>query len=202
MKNKKVMVALVILMFICGFAFTIAFFTDTVEVPNVFKTQVFKTTVTEEFVSPDNWLPGDTTDKKIRVNNVGDVSVAARIKITEKWISADGTELSGIQNGNRAAIINFVNTNKWIKDGDYYYYKNKINAGQTTDDFIESVTFNNKIEADSECVKNVREGIIESVCEASPSGYSGATYTLTFKVDTVQYESYKEIWNTNFEIDS
>ena len=201
MQNKKVFVALIILIFICGFAFTIAFFTDIVEIPNVFKTKTFKTTTTEEFVSPDNWLPGTTTEKIVKVNNVGDVEAAVRISITETWIASDGTELSGIQNDNKAAIINFVNTSDWIKQENYYYYKNKLAKGETTKNFIESVTFNSEISADSECVQTVGEGIIQSVCESSESGYAGATYTLTIKVETVQYDSYKEIWNTNFEIE-
>ena len=200
MQNKKVMVALVLLMFIFGFTFTIAFFTDSFDIPNVFKTQVFKTTVEEEFISPDNWLPGDVTLKKIRVNNVGDLSVAARISIKEEWVAHDGEKLSGIQNGNKAAIINFVNTDKWIKDGDYYYYNKKLKKGESSLDFIESVTFNDKIEAESECNRHESNGVIQIVCSSSTLGYANATYTLTFKIDTVQYDLYKEIWNTNINI--
>ena len=200
MKNKKVMIALILLMFICGFSFTIAFFTDTIELENVFKTKKFKTTVTEEFVSPDNWLPGDTTTKKVYVNNIGDVDVAARISYTEKWVAQDGTILSGVQNGNKAVIINFVNTGDWIKVGEYYYYNKKISNGESTSDFIDSVTFNSEISDESECTRNESEGRVEVICESSNSSYAGATYTLTFKVETVQFDSYKDIWNTDFEI--
>ena len=200
MKNKKALLALILLLIISIVGLTIAFFTNTIEIPNVFKTEVFKTEVTEEFVSPDNWTPGTTTSKRVHVKNIGSVEVAVRISLTEKWISKDGTELSGIQNGNKAAIINFVNTDYWIKDGNYYYYKQKLETNENTKDFLESVTFNKNINDDNNCTENITANKKENICESSKSGYSGATYTLTFIIETVQYDSYKDIWNTTFEI--
>ena len=201
MKNKKVLIGLIILMVVSVVGLTIAFFTDTVEIPNVFKTNVFKTKVTEEFVSPDNWLPGTTTSKTVKVDNLGNVPVAVRISYTESWVAKDGTTLSGVQNGNRAAIINFVNTSDWIQSGNYYYYKTKLTKNQSSKNFIESVTFNTAIDDDASCTESSSGNVTESICESSESGYGGATYTLTFTVETCQFDSYKDIWNTTFEIE-
>lgn len=204
MNNKKVLIGLVILMIISVVGLTIAFFTDTVEIPNVFKTNVFKTKVTEEFVSPDDWVPGTSTSKTIKVDNLGDVPVAVRISYTESWVAKDGTVLSGVQDGNRAAIINFVNTSDWVKvtesGKDYYYYKTKITKNQSTSNLIDSVTFNSAIDDEANCTSTSSNGVTESVCESSESGYGGATYTLTFTAETCQYDSYKDVWNTTYNI--
>ena len=118
MNNKKVLVGLIILMVVSVVGLTIAFFTDTVEIPNVFKTNVFKTKVTEEFVSPDDWVPGTRTSKTIKVDNLGDVPVAVRISYTESWVAKDGTSLSDIQtyytSNNFSHTYFFLNNHEWL----------------------------------------------------------------------------------------
>ena len=201
MKGKRVIVLLLVIMIMSIIGFTFAYFNDSVDILNVFKTKVFKTEVIEEFESPENWLPGTTTFKSIYVENVGDVSVAVRISFVEKWTSRDGVILSGVQNGNRASIINFTNLDDWIKYGDYYYYNKKLSSGDLTSTFIDSVTFNSLIVNDYNCYKEKKYDILKTSCTSTGGGYDGATYLLTFKVETVQFDSYKEIWNTDFEIE-
>lgn len=196
MKNKKAFLALVLVSVVIFVGATVAYFTDTIEVPNVFKTKEYGTEVTEEFVSPTDWTPGTTTDKTIVATNTGDTDVAVRISYTESWVSADGTTLGLKQGNNQAAIINFDNTSDWIKEGNYYYYKNKLSKDQSTNSFIKSVTFNENIIADTECTTT---GLTQK-CTTTKKGYDGATYTLTLKVETVQYDAYQSIWNTNVEI--
>ena len=197
MQNKKVLIALAIIAVVGTIGGTFAYFTDRVEVANEFKTKPYGTQVTEEFTSPDNWLPGDETPKTVVVKNTGEVDVAVRVSYTERWVSADNTPLSGtqtIQGQNvKAAIINFDNTNDWTKVGDYYYYNKKLVSGSRTSSFIKSVTFNSQITDDTACttVNNV------TTCTSTGKGYDGASYTLTINVETVQFNAYKTIWNTN-----
>ena len=109
--------------------------------------------------------------------------------------------MSGVQNGNRASIINFTNLDDWIKYGDYYYYNKKLSSGDLTSTFSDSVTFNSLIVNDYNCYKEKNYDILKISCTSTGGGYDGATYLLTFKVETVQFDSYKEIWNTDFEIE-
>ena len=194
--NRKAFYALLLLSLIILIGGTFAYFTDIVRVPNIFKTKPYSTEVKEEFVSPDNWLPGTTTDKKVFVKNTGEVDVAVRVSYTESWVSQNGTELSLKQGDNQAAIINFDNMSDWEKEGDYYYYKKKLSSGDSTNSFIKSVKFNEKIESDYKCVG---EGLTKQ-CMSTGLGYDSATYTLTVNVETIQFDAYKDGWNTNVEI--
>ena len=39
-------------------------------------------------------------------------------------------------------------------------------------------------------------------CTSTGDGYDGATYTLTITIETIQFDAYKEAWNTNYKIGS
>ena len=41
-----------------------------------------------------------------------------------------------------------------------------------------------------------------TTCTTTASGYAGGTYTLTFKVETVQFDQYKTAFGTNVTISS
>ena len=95
MKNKKTIIILLLVLTIGIVGLTIAYFANTTSINNEFSTNPYGTTVVEEFISPDNWLPGTTTDKNITVTNTGSVDEAVRISYTEEWKAKDGTILSG-----------------------------------------------------------------------------------------------------------
>ena len=209
--NKKIILILVLIMVVGVVGLTIAYFMSNQSVENIFKTKEFETTVYEEFVSPDNWLPCTETPKTITVTNTGEVDSAVRISLIEKWVNANNNEISGLidSNGNltdsivnseKAAIINFANNNDWEENNGYYYYKNKLEPGETTSTLINSVTFNCKTNASSTCTTSQDGKSI--VCSSTGNGYDGATYALTFKIDTVQYENYDEAWNSVVDINN
>lgn len=217
MNNKKSLIAILLVAIIGIVGLTFAYFRDSVTLPNKFKTKPFITSVTEEFESPDDWTPGTTTNKTVYATNDGDADVAVRASFTESWVSEDGTNLSLFQDQDgtsvRAAIINFADdfATYWVKsteDGkDYYYYKNKLTKGNSSSSFIKSVKFNENIVSDSNCTQTDLNDEdtgnkigIRKTCTSSQKGYDGATYTLTIKVETVQYDAYKEAWNTNVVI--
>ena len=189
MENKKSLVALALVALIGVVGATFAYFTSSAKLTNEFTTGTYSTSVTEEFVSPDNWTPGTTTKKKVNVTNNGSVDVAVRASYTEKWLAKDGTVLSGTRNGEQVA--QFTIGADWEKATDgYYYYKGTLTNGQTSSDFISSVTFNPNFEleegTDIECTTSTADGKTTSSCTSLTSGYAGATYSLDITIETIQ----------------
>ena len=199
-KNKKTIIILSVLLLVV-IGVTIAYFSNSDIFDNIFNTKPYGSTYTEEFVSPDNWLPGDTTEKNVIATNSGSVDQAVRIKISEKWLSYNNQELSLDKDGVTAALINLDNSREWIKDGDYYYYKYKIAPNESTSSFIKSVTFNPDITLDNTCTETQTSTGKKVTCSSSGNDYDNAKYTLTFNIETVQYNQYKKAWNTNVVIE-
>lgn len=197
MKNKKVLIALVVLLLIRGVSGTVAFFTETDTVVNEFDSGQIKAYVTENFTSPSDWRPGSTTNTSVIATNPDNVLVAVRISLNEEWIGANDEVLPNEVNDLRVAILNFNNSN-WIKEGDYYYYYKSLAKNESTDSLISSVTYNPSILGTTSCVESNDGSNIKCI---NTSGYEGATYTLTTRVELVQYRNYKASWNTNVEIE-
>ena len=209
-KNKKSLVALVFVAILGIVGGTIAYFTSTDTFENVFGTKSYSMEVVETFESPDDWTPGTTTNKTVIATNKGDVDAAVRISYTESWTDANGDPLPLTDNAtptpNRAAIINFASdyTTKWTKSTeggkDYYYYKTKLAKNASTSSLIQSVTFNPAvtISTTDNCVTNATTHT--KTCTTTTDGYAGGTYTLTIKVETVQYDQYQTAWGTSVTI--
>lgn len=196
-KNKKKLLVVGILGMLTILGGTLAYFTTTTNVVNKFKTGLYQNKIVEEFVSPTNWTPGTVTEKTVKVTNTGNISMAVRASVTEKWVSASGKELSlKDSNNNVAAIIEFGD--EWTKDSDgFYYYGTKENktvlgAGKESTSFIKSVKFNENIKA------TLKESISSDgktvTYTSSGDGYDNATYTLTVRIDTVQYDAARNLW--------
>ena len=212
MNNKKSVIALLLIAVIGIVGLTIAYFANSTDVENTFTTKEYGTTYTESFVSPDNWLPGDTTQKTLVATNTGQVDQAVRVLVTESWtthnsgslngwIHADGTKsdhesASELETDERVAVLNLANTSDWTKVGNYYYYNYKLAPGEDTTSFLESVTFNSKTELDDTCTTSTSNGVTTTTCNSSGDDYDNATYTLTLTIETVQYNKYATAWNT------
>lgn len=216
MNNKKGIIALLLVVIVGIVGLTISYFSNEATITNEFQSNDYGTIVEEVFESPDNWTPGTTTNKTITVTNAGNVDEAVRISYIEKWELENHNEISGWvdASGNlsahtnneetdaRAALINWANTSDWIvsvENGtEYRYYKNKLSSNETTSSLIESVTFNPLVKNLSDCETSNSGKTI--TCLSTGTGYDGAKYTLTFNVETVQYDKYKQIWSTNVNI--
>ena len=153
MKNKILIVVLLISIFLIGF--TIAYFNNDTNIENKFSTSPYSTTVIEHFIAPTNWKPGDTTSKTVYVSNYSLNNVAVRLSLKEEWISSNNTILTNYQDGQPIAIIKLSNNNDWIKDGDYYYYRKVLKPNTMTSSFMDSVTFNENIEYFVNCDQEV-----------------------------------------------
>ena len=187
-KNKKI---IFIIIFILVISSTIAFLYSSNVFENIFVAASYKVIVTENFESPDNWKPGDTTPKEIFLKNEGTVPIKVRISYTEEWRDANNNLLDLVHNGERVAIINFANQDDYVYRDGYYYYDPALNPGETTSSFIESVTFNPNYEGSIVC--DTVNGNV--VCESTDDSYDGATYKLTITIEGVQEEYYVQAWN-------
>ena len=212
MNNKKAVVALLLIAIIGIVGLTIAYFANSTSVDNTFITKEYGTTYEETFVSPDNWLPGDTTQKTLVATNTGSVDQAVRVLVTESWttnnngtlngwIHSDGTKSthttqSELETDERVAVLNLANTSDWTKVGNYYYYNYKLAPTESTTSFLESVTFNSKTKLDDTCTETVNNGTRTITCNSSGDDYDNATYTLTLTIETVQYNKYASAWGT------
>ena len=83
MKSRKSLIIILLILTIGLVGLTIAYFANSTSVDNVFTTQPYGTTVTEEFTSPSNWLPGEEVDKTIVATNTGNVDEAVKISLSE-----------------------------------------------------------------------------------------------------------------------
>jgi len=207
MKNKRGMLALFALITMTIFlsiGATIAYYQTSDTYTNEFSTGKYIIKTQETFESPDNWVPGDITPKTISVKNEGTVDAAVKVCLSEKWEDKDGNELPlEDSERRRAAKLNF-NYDTFIRwtigcealtSEKYclYYYK-KLKPGETTENLLESVTFNPEfnIENSTTCTTDPVTHI-ES-CTTVPNGYAGGKYTLYLDIETVQYSEYQNVF--------
>lgn len=197
MKNKNNIIFILIIIFVAIIG-TSAYFLYRNDVSNLFKTSPYSVTVSESFQSPDNWLPGDTNSINFYVKNNTDLEVAVRVSCDEVWTDDSNNTFENEIDGVKGAIINLSNNGKWIKDGNYYYYYKKIGKNEQTESFIDSVTYNLEVNSDYHCSNY---SLARDNCRAVPYPYLGATFNFECHFETVQYNEYKNAWNTNLEIE-
>lgn len=199
MKNKNKRKKLLLILGVSIFTViggTLAYFTTSSSIPNIFKSGLYQETIHEKFVSPTNWTPGTTTKKEVTVTNTGDVDMAVRASVEESWVSKNGTTLPNKINNEGVALLNL--NDGWTKDNDgYYYYGSKDNltklaSGDESSSFISGVTFNPNINAN--LVANTSSDGKTITYTSTGDGYDDATYTLTVKLDTIQYDQATNAW--------
>lgn len=201
MKNKKMLVAFILVSIVGLVGATYAYFTTTSTLTNKFNAGVYATLVEEEFISPENWTPGTITPKRVNALNTGTVEIALRASYNESWTAVNGDILANERNSEKIAQLAIGSDWELATDG-YYYYKLTLKEGEKSSDFISSVTFNPNFTLeegfDIECKNEVKETGNSSKCTSLTSGYSGATYKLDVTIETIQADqkwSYKVLKN-------
>lgn len=196
-KNNKKIFVVTCLSFATVLGGTLAYFNTNSSIVNTFKTALYQNEIIETFASPTTWTPGTTTEKTVKVTNTGNTDMAIRATFTEKWVNANGEELSlKDEDNNVAAIIDFNESWHQADDG-YYYYGTKDNLTKlmpddTSTSFINSVTFNENVKAD---LKETISADGQTITyQSDGNGYDNAQYTLTLKLETVQYDQAENIW--------
>ena len=196
-KNKKKLLIVSIISILAVIGGTLAYFTTTTTIKDIFKTAIYQNEITEVFEAPENWTPGTTTDKTVKVTNTGSIDMAVRVSYTEKWITSNNKELSlKDENGEVASIINF--NDDWTKDEDGYYYfgskenKTVLKPGETSTSFMSGVTFNpNIVSSLSETVSQDGKTVTYT---STGNGYDNAQNILVVRLDTIQYDQADNIW--------
>ena len=185
--NKKPIIAIIISGFvIAAIGAVLAFRGDIARFINSLTPDLssIQVAVTEDFTSPDDWAPCQEVPKTVTATNNGSANVKARLSYQEYWQSRNGTMLPLEVNGQKVAVINFINQNDWeLREDGYYYYKEEIAPGVTTSSFMQSVTFN--------CSFNITEDELyvcdeNNNCETPANDYLKAKYHLRVTVEFMQ----------------
>lgn len=84
--DKKALAGLAALAVLTLIGGTWAYYSQTLQAGNEFMTAKYDTTLEEKFQSPEDWQPGLETEKRVWVNNNGNVPVLAKIAVDQKWV--------------------------------------------------------------------------------------------------------------------
>ena len=196
-KSKKPLVAIAAVLALGAVGFTVALNSTLHQFNNDFPLGYFKTETTESFTSPTNWTPCDETPKVFTVKNKGNVPVKVRVGVEEFWQSANGGHLTSFLGGEKLALINYSETDKWELTDGYYYAKNLLQPGEELE-FMHSVTMNCNVDFGFMQICTEKDG--STSCEyGSESPFGGAEYHL--KVTAQYLQDDDEIaWNDVYPI--
>lgn len=115
---------------------TLAWFTNAADpVTNTFATGDVAITLHDEFNKEEakNVIPGDEYNKDVYVTSEGSINTYVRVKLTPAW-DKEGLDTN--------VVKLTLDTTKWIKIGDWYYYKEALTKGGQTTKLLDYVTFN------------------------------------------------------------
>ena len=185
--NKKILPIIAVALVAAGaIGITFALSGDRSAMPNQFAVADYTVAYTEEFTAPQNWQPCEETPKTFTVKNEGNAPMNVRIRYEDHWRNkVDTQDLQPVKDGVTLAIINFQNESDWILKSDgYYYYKEPLEAGESTSSMFKSVTLNYdaNFDKDNICTKTTNG----TVCEKPADEYEGATYHLRIIAETKQ----------------
>lgn len=95
-KKSNKLYGLIGLVVLCLIGSTFAYWTQEIDVHNEFQTARYDTSVKEEFVSPDNWMPGVEINKDVWVQNDGTIPIFTKVEIHQEWVRKENiTDLDG-----------------------------------------------------------------------------------------------------------
>lgn len=133
---------------------TLAYFTDSEIAHNVITSGNVDITLNDSTKNDDGTLidfptegitgvmPGADVSKLVSVTNSGVGDAWVRIILTTSIIGEDGSELpTTLADGTPAITINFAEDTKWQDFDGIWYYTEVLEAGETTENLFETVTF-------------------------------------------------------------
>ena len=211
-KNKILIIVLLICIALIGGG-TLAYFNSRHTNVTSLSTDIYQTSVTDSFTSPENFLPGTVVEHNMKFQNTGNVKVAVRATVEQYWITANGNRISNyvdwpvIPNaykGNDGSLsmgmwdrlgttynVSFNNlTQNYETVSETYYYPFFVDADEETEPLFTSIYFRDEIENDMNCTSE--NGV--STCTSTGDGYDGATYHLNVTFEAVQADAYSEYW--------
>ena len=156
MKNKKSVVASIVLTGALVVVGTLAYFSQTHTVDNKLNTKGFGSDIVEKF-TPKEFNPGATITKEVRVDNTGDYPLVARAKWEESW-TRNNVEIANAAYPDTAGESVVTKTGmhaNWV-DGDdgWAYYSKVIGVNGFTENFLSSITLQDGDDVVGETIKN------------------------------------------------
>ncbi len=154
--KKKVLLLLVLALCMTAFTTgTLAYFTGDETAHNVITTGGVNIAIVEQTKDSDGALvafpkegltgnmPGSTVDKIVEIQNTGASEAWIRVKIEASIKGADGNPLPLTIGQEQKAVMNYSVQPGWIAGNDgYYYYKDAVPGGASTEKLLNTVTFN------------------------------------------------------------
>lgn len=147
MKKRRILACAVLLASLSMGAYgTYAYFTSDVIVTNVITSGNVKIELRETelsdgkeipFTNKTGILPGKQISKIVKVENTGDHPAYIRIKVGKEIHLADGVD----GEPDLSLITCDFNEMDWEEKDGYYYYKEPLKPGKTTEALFEQVTF-------------------------------------------------------------
>ena len=96
---------------------------------------------TVPFVDVTGVMPGMEISKIVQVENTGDQPAYVRIKLNKAILLADGVQ----SNTGEGLITMDINTDCWMEQDGYYYYREPLAAGKTTSPLFTEVSFSKEM---------------------------------------------------------
>lgn len=159
---------------------TLAYFTAEETAQNVITMGALKMVLVElnekgePWTDVENIVPGMEVTKKAFVKNTGTVDFYTRVKITKRFVPAQGDEMPELNTG--LVELN-INEKYWeLRNDGFYYYKEPVAPGEETKPLFTTVTFSTemgneyqnvkvKIDLDAQAVQSRNNG--ESALKAT-----------------------------------
>lgn len=140
-KRKKILFILIGLVCIFSLSLSsIAFLTSKDTITNHFKVAKYDITTKEDFEQTKEWKT-NPIKKEVWIENTGTLPAYVRVKVVPFWKNGLPITL----NGKDTVSLEFENSTKWIKIGDFYYYKKILNPGEKTENLLKDVKVNKDI---------------------------------------------------------
>lgn len=198
--KKKIACLLSLFIMVVAFAFTWAYYSDSMALANPLGTSHSGAAIVEEYNPSSSFLPGETVVKKVAFQNTGKMDIFLRVEVPpeEGWYRSDNNAKLN-DSYDVSKVIKNWNTTVWpTEDEDetdlwtqvyqengkkYRYYKKILSAGAATDQILNSITLDPS-------VSNDRHDL----------DYSDRIYKLTFCAEAVpvamQNDAYHvSLWN-------
>ncbi len=88
-------------------------------------------------------MPGSTIDKIVEIKNTGESDAWIRVKVESTIVDAAGKPLPLTFGQDKKEVMNYSVLDGWtLGDDGYYYYKESVAAGESTEKLLETVSFN------------------------------------------------------------
>ncbi len=163
-KSAKIALSVTAVVAVGATALTYAYWSQTASIDNPFSTKSYGSSLVEKFNPEDgeDWQPGSEVDKVVMVENTGDTSLIVRARLDETWTRDDEDEAykdsendpydvyttyqdsatDGLYEEDGSIVTkNWSDSTLWVDGGDgWYYYSINLPAGETSDNWLESVT--------------------------------------------------------------